>query len=71
MDKTLFDFDDDIDNLSNVSERYQIQGLFLVDDKSKALPQVAQTVQATANVSKLERHEKMSSNKKNRVNGSR
>ena len=22
MDKTLFDFDDDIDNLSNVSERY-------------------------------------------------
>ena len=24
MDKTLFDFDDEIDNLSEVSERYKI-----------------------------------------------
>ncbi|CDW87820.1 UNKNOWN [Stylonychia lemnae] len=32
VDKTLFDFDDDIDKLSNVSERYQVQGFYLVED---------------------------------------
>lgn len=33
MDKTLFDFDDEIDNLSNVSERYKVQDFHLIENK--------------------------------------
>ncbi len=32
IDKTLFDFDDEIDNLSEVSERYKVQGFYIVED---------------------------------------
>lgn len=30
IDKTLFDFDDEIDHLSDVSERYKVQGFYIV-----------------------------------------
>lgn len=39
IDKTLFDFDDDIDKLSEVSERYQVQGFKLIVDPSNDLEQ--------------------------------
>eukprot|EP00347_Sterkiella_histriomuscorum_P024274 403331697 len=32
IDKTLFDFDEEIDELSNVSERYKVQGSYIVDN---------------------------------------
>ena len=32
IDKTLFDFDEEIDELSNVSERYKVQGFYIVDN---------------------------------------
>ena len=32
IDKTLFDFDDDVDQLSQVSERYKVQFMDLPED---------------------------------------
>lgn len=37
IDKTLFDFDDEIDHLSDVSERYKVQGFYIVQ------PEVSRT----------------------------
>jgi hypothetical protein len=34
VDKTLFDFDDEIDKLSDVSERYKVAGFQLVQDNN-------------------------------------
>lgn len=35
IDKTLFDFDDDVDQLSQVSERYKVQFMELSEDPSQ------------------------------------
>ncbi len=34
IDKTLFDFDDDVDQLSQVSERYKVQFMDLPEDSA-------------------------------------
>lgn len=43
IDKTLFDFDDEIDNLSNVSERYKVQAFYLIDKSRTEKKEVKQT----------------------------
>lgn len=35
IDKTLFDFDDDVDQLSQVSERYKVQFMDLPEDSAQ------------------------------------
>lgn len=32
IDKTLFDFDDEIDKLSDVSERYKVHEMYIIDN---------------------------------------